>query len=77
MISSPEALANFEHTLRRFLAYLEQAHGKIGRLAVFPAVPLSCGITLGRVLMPHISPALVVFDRDPQRVFFPALEVRR
>jgi len=77
LISSPEALTNFDRAVRRFLASVETDHGKIDRIDLFAAIPVSAAITLGRVLMPQLSPAWMVYDRDGQRQFFEALEVRR
>lgn len=77
VISSPAALASFERTVRSFLSHVEKEHGKIAEISVFPAVPLSCAIALGRTLMPHVSPSLLLFDRNEQNQFFSALEVRR
>jgi hypothetical protein len=77
LIRSPRCLANFEATMRRFLARVEADHGKIPQVSLFAAVPLSAAVTIGRVLMPHISPAWLVFDRDQHRHFFLALEVKR
>jgi hypothetical protein len=77
VISSLEARASFERTLRSFLAHIEKEHGKIPEIAVFPAIPISCAITLGRVLMPHVSPSLILFDRNERNNFYRALEVKR
>lgn len=77
LISSPAALTSFDRSVRRFLATVEETHGKVDRVKLFAAVPVSAAITLGRVLMPHVSPAWAVYDRDAQRHFFEALEVRR
>ncbi len=77
LISSPTALTNFDRAVRRFLALVEDDHGKLGRVDLFAAIPVSAAITLGRVLMPHVSPAWAVFDRDDQGGFFEALEVWR
>lgn len=77
IISSPKARENFEETMRSFFAYIEKYHGKVPEMAVFPAVPMSCAITLGLVLMPHVSPTLILFDRNEQNQFFRALEVQR
>ena len=73
LISSPAASASFENIIRSFLAYVEKEHGRIPEIAVFPAVPISCAILLGQTLMPHVSPALALFDRDEQGKFFRAL----
>ncbi len=77
LISSPSVLLNFEYAVRAFLAAVEADHGKVERVDLFAAIPLSAAISLGRVLMPHISLSWAVFDRDEQRRFFEALEVRR
>lgn len=77
VIDSPEALAAFEAAVRRFLADVERLHGKPERIALFAAVPVAAAVTLGRVLMPNVSPAWSVYDRDQHGKFFLSLEVRR
>lgn len=77
IISSPAALTNFDTIIRELLARIEAEHGKIEYIDLFPAIPLAPAITLGRVLMPAVSPAWRIFDRDDQRQFFAAWEVRR
>lgn len=76
LIRSPQTLANFESTARQFLARLEADHGKLSRVSLFPSVGVAPAITLGRVLMPQLSPSWLVFDRDAQGQFFEALEVK-
>lgn len=76
-ISSPTALHRFEQTCRRALALIETNHGKPQSIDVFSAVPLTAAITLGRVLMPGVSPTLRLFERDESKEFFCAMEVRR
>ncbi|MEZ5219682.1 MAG: SAVED domain-containing protein, partial [Ilumatobacteraceae bacterium] len=77
VIDSPEALAAFDAAARRFLADVERLHGKPERIALFAAVPVAAAVTLGRVLMPNVSPAWTVYDRDQHGKFFLSLEVRR
>lgn len=77
LISSPVTLTSFDGAVRRFLVQVERDHGKPERIDLFTAIPLSAAITLGRVLMPNVSPAWAVFDRDEQGHFFKALEVKR
>lgn len=77
LIDSQRALASFERTVRELFALVEREHGKIPHISLFPAVPLSGAITLGRVLMPDVSPALHVYDRDENNHFFMALEVKK
>jgi hypothetical protein len=77
IISSEAALKNYERTLRAFLAHVERVHHDVRTLPIFPAIPIAPAITLGRVLMPSVSPVLEVYDRSADGKFFRALEVRR
>jgi hypothetical protein len=77
IIDSPGALANFEQTVRDVLARVERDHGRLETISVLAAIPVSAAITLGRTLMPNVSPSLTIFDRDDAGQFFRALEVRR
>jgi len=76
LISSVATLANFEAAMRSFLAGLEANHGDVEHISLFPAVPVSAAITIGRVLMPDITPNIKVFDRDEHGAFFEAVEIR-
>lgn len=77
LLSSEAALKNFEQALRQFLAHVERVHPGTQALAIFPAIPLAAAVTLGRVLMSNVSPALELYERGTDRMFFRALEVRR
>jgi SMODS-associated and fused to various effectors sensor domain len=77
VVSSPATLSRFEHAVRNFLGRLESSHGKIPHVDVFAAVPVSAAVSVGRTLMPNISPALRVFDRGEDGRFFEAIEVQR
>jgi hypothetical protein len=77
LISHPSTLANFEKMLRRFLAMIEEQHGKIDSIALFPAVPVSAAIQIGRTLMPSVSPSWRVFDRVESGEFVEMLEVTK
>jgi len=77
VVSSLGDLAQLESAFRDFLAEVEKVHGKIPVVAVFPAVGVATAVTLGRVLMPNISPAWSIYDRDARGSFFRALEVAR
>jgi hypothetical protein len=77
LIDSPEALASFEKTVRKFLADIERDHTQLQSLSLFGAIPLTAAITIGRALMPDVSPTLAVYDRDDDGKFFMALEVKK
>jgi hypothetical protein len=77
VFANAHSLANFEAVLRGFLAEVEADHGKLTAIDLFPAVGVAPAVTIGRVLMPNVSPAWRVFDRGADGQFFLALEVRR
>lgn len=77
LITNTATLANLEATLRSFLAMVEARHGKLPTINLFGAIPIAAAVTVGRVLMPNVSPAWCVYDRDADGKFFMALEVRR
>ncbi|ADL45305.1 hypothetical protein Micau_1752 [Micromonospora aurantiaca ATCC 27029] len=63
--------------MRGFLAALEANHGNLDSINVFAAISVSAAVTVGRVLMPQVSPMLKIYDRDNNGAFFLALRVRR
>jgi hypothetical protein len=75
VIASRKTLQAFEAKVRSLLSGLEAAGKAIGRLHVFPALSLSAGIVLGRVVDPHVHPTLVIYDRTPSG-YQPVLETR-
>jgi hypothetical protein len=77
LISSAADLASFEGIMRKFLASVEADHGRIDAIDLFPAVGVSAAVTIGRVLMPHVSPAWNIHDRGGDGGFFHALRVKR
>jgi len=77
LIDSPAALAALERALRALFAAIEASHGRLDALPVFGALPVSAAITLGRVLMPQVTPVLHIYDRGSDGTFFLALEVTK
>jgi SMODS-associated and fused to various effectors sensor domain len=77
LIKSLATLVNFENATREFLALAEVHHRDAEFIDVFPAIPISCAVTLGRVLVPRVSPALRVYDLAEDGEYFMAMEVKR
>lgn len=78
LVHSGDFNREFEVFLRGFLAWIEDQHKKKAKtISLFPAVGLTTGLQLGRVLMPHISPSWTIYDRDEKGRFFKALTVKR
>lgn len=77
VVDSPDALAAFESACRSFLQRVEREHGRVARIALFPSVGVAGAVTLGRVLMPDVSPAWQVYDRLASGIFERVLEVSK
>ncbi|MEU1484480.1 HNH endonuclease [Streptomyces sp. NPDC005752] len=69
--SAPDVLRNrasltrFQEVLRSLFADLEASAKQVRCLHVLFAVPLSAGVSLGRVRDRQVHPALVLYDRTP------------
>ncbi|MEM9520799.1 MAG: SAVED domain-containing protein [Actinomycetota bacterium] len=74
-VSSPADLLAFERTIRQFISSCENAHPTITTVHLFPAVDVASAVTLGRVLLPSVSPAWTVYDRDLSGDFQEAMRV--
>lgn len=74
IIRSRATLESFRRTVRDVYAALD-AHKNIKRLHVVAAAPMSAAVELGRVLDPHLHPALVVHDRANGGEYRRALEI--
>ena len=61
-ICSQAALDNFTRCWRQLLATLEQDHADAERVSIFPAVPVTAAIAIGRTLIRGAHPKLAVFD---------------
>lgn len=57
-------LRRFREVLRRTFNDIKMQHGENARLHVFPAVPVSCAIELGRVWMPKADLPFVLYDQN-------------
>lgn len=63
VLSGPQALAAFERAVRALLAEMEDRHKHVRLLHVFAAMPLSAGVTFGRVFDPDVHASLAIYDR--------------
>lgn len=60
----PEDLAAFRGLVRSTLDEIKAAHGERAAINVFPALPVSAAVELGRVRMPKADLPLVVYDQN-------------
>lgn len=62
-IRSPEQLGKFRESMRKLIASIKEKHG-MTELSVFPAIPVSCAIEMGRVRMPKSDMPWVIYDQN-------------
>jgi hypothetical protein len=77
VLATAEALANFTRGWRDLLAHTEATHPGLDTVDVFPAVPVTAAVQLGRARMRDVHPALRVYDRTADGGYEFALEIAR
>ncbi|MGR9426301.1 SAVED domain-containing protein [Rhizobium leguminosarum] len=60
----PEDLVEFKRHLRRLFDRIKAVHGEKATINVFPAVPNSAAVEMGRVLMPKADLPLHIYDQN-------------
>lgn len=70
-------LSRFRQELRRLLDRIKAVHGEGAAINVFPALPVSAAVEVGRVWMPKVDLPLNVFDQNRKiGGFAPALRIQ-
>lgn len=76
-IKSPEQLSLFRRKLRCLMECISSAYGLQQSLHVFPAMPVSCAIELGRIRMPKASMSWIIYDQNHKLgQFVKSLEIK-
>lgn len=75
VIARPESSDNFARAWRDLLAHLEHAHPGLTAVNVFPAVPVTAAVSIGRAPMRGVHPTLRIHDRTGSGGYEYALEV--
>jgi hypothetical protein len=74
-IKSETDLSSFREAIKVALSKIEAQHGK-SPLHIFPAMPVSCAIDLGRVRMPKADAPWIVYDyNNTNKTFVNALQI--
>lgn len=60
----PDDLAQFRKLLRRFLDRIKAHHGENTAINVFPALPVSAAVEVGRVWMPKADLPMRIYDQN-------------
>lgn len=62
-IKSPEQLSKFRESMRKLIAEIKEKHGT-SELSVFPAMPVSCAVEMGRIRMPKADMPWIIYDQN-------------
>ena len=77
IMKRPADLAEFRRLLRSTFDAIKATHGEHAVISVFPAVPVSAAVEIGRVWMPKADLPLMVYDQNRSLGgFVKALEIR-
>jgi hypothetical protein len=71
-----EDLREFRRLMRRLYNDIKAKHGEKTAIHVFPAVPVSVAVELGRVRMPKADLPLLVYDQTPGAGFVRRLTIK-
>lgn len=63
-LKTKELLAEFRKTVRDVFDQIKHKHGQHSTLSIFPAMPISASVELGRVWMPKADLPLAIYDQN-------------
>jgi len=66
-LKSKQILSAFRNKMRNTFDVIKAHHGKATPLHVFPAMPVSAAVEMGRVWMPKADLALVIYDENHKK----------
>ncbi|MEM6275362.1 MAG: SAVED domain-containing protein [Pseudomonadota bacterium] len=75
VIRRPDDLSNFRAAFRRAMREIGEAHPQAKEINVFPAMPLSCAVEVGRARQPKADLPMVVWDKVAGRGFEERLRI--
>lgn len=75
-IRSNAQLSQFRETVRKLIVSIKGQHGQSTPLSIFPAMPVSCAVEMGRVRMPKADMPWIIYDQNYKKgKFIKALEI--
>jgi hypothetical protein len=76
-MKSKSQLAAFRECVRRVIVAIANKHGNDTPLHIFPVMPVSCNIELGRARMPKADMPWIIYDQDfGTNEFIKSIELR-
>jgi hypothetical protein len=61
---SQAQLALFRQTVRKLMVSIKHKHGQSTPLHIFPAMPISCAIEMGKIRMPKADMPWIIYDQN-------------
>lgn len=75
-IRSQAQLSQFREIVRKLMVSIKEKHGQTAPLHIFPAMPVSCAVEMGRVRMPKADMPWIIYDQNyKEGKFITALEI--
>jgi hypothetical protein len=75
-LRSPKQLSMLRKEIRHLMGSIKQKHGHNTPLHIFPAMPVSCAIEIGRARMPKADMPWVIYDQNKkEKKFINALTI--
>jgi len=76
-MQAKQQLSLFRRRVRELIVEIKLAHGKATPLHIFPVMPVSCAVELGRIRMPKAEMPWLIYDHDMEaQEFVRAIELR-
>lgn len=69
-LQSEAQLAMFRRAARKIISEIEAAHPNANELKLFPAMPVSCAVELGRIRMPKANLRWRIYDQNHKQQKF-------
>jgi hypothetical protein len=70
LVRVPQDVHDFGLTFQGLMGLIRTRHGEQCTLHLFPAIPVSLAVQVGRVLLPKVHPPLRLYDYDAKRKGF-------
>lgn len=76
-MKTKQQLSVFRKRIRSLIVDIKREHGVTTPLHIFPAMPVSCAIELGRIRMPKADMPWLIYDQDiAAQKFVKAIEIK-
>ncbi len=76
-MQAKQQLSLFRKRMRSLIVDIKREHGEAAPLHIFPVMPVSCAIELGRIRMPKVDMPWLIYDHDiATQEFIKTLEIQ-